>query len=91
MEINSVNSKQEDKQSLNSTSQRKLKERQVCPGWRRPSSPPEKHWPGPWPLAADRLLPQSLQRRTHGRLMPASVPGPHGGRRALHDLALLPP
>lgn len=63
MEINSVNSKQEDKQSLNSTSQWKLKECQVCPGWRRPGSPPEMHWPGPRPLVADRLLPQSLQRQ----------------------------
>ena len=30
MEINSVNSKYEDEQSLNSTLQRKLKEHQVC-------------------------------------------------------------
>ena len=48
MEINSVNSKYEDEQSLNSTLQRKLKEHQVCPGWRRLNSPFELHFPVPF-------------------------------------------
>lgn len=47
MEINSVNSKYEDEQSLNSTLQRKLKEHQVCPGLRAQSSPSEMHFQAP--------------------------------------------
>lgn len=45
MEINSVNSKFEDEQSLNATLQRKLKEHQVCPGLKRSNSTFEKHFP----------------------------------------------
>lgn len=58
MEINSVNSKYEDEQSLNSTLQRKLKEHQVClvPGTgtngalppkctSRQLSSPQRDWP----------------------------------------------
>lgn len=48
MEINSVNSKYEDEQSLNSTLQRKLKEHQVCPGLRRLNLPFKMHFPAPF-------------------------------------------
>lgn len=48
MEINSVNSKYEDEQSLNSTLQRKLKEHQVCQGPRSMSSLSEMHFSEPF-------------------------------------------
>lgn len=47
MEINSINSKYEDEQSLNSTLQRKLKEHQVCLGPRRLNSSFGMYFPSP--------------------------------------------
>lgn len=78
MEINSVNSKYEDEQSLNSTLQRKLKEHQVCPGLRRQSSPFKMPFRAPW-LPSAAWPPRFPEEQGCPRVLDTDPSSPHTG------------